>query len=305
MGRSRTGARGGPTSTSSLPERPRRRSPRPSRPRALREAGIAPARALGQHFLTDAGVVGRILAAAAITPDDNVVEVGPGLGVLTARLVGACGHLVAVELDRRLAARLSEQLADRPNVTIVQGDILALRPETLLGAARLPPEAPYRVVGNLPYNIGAAVLRHFLEAEHPPRDLLVMLQREVAQAMTASPGDLSLLGVSVQVYAQPRRLFDVRPRAFYPPPKVTSSVLRLDVRSEPLVPPAEREHFFAVVRAGFSAPRKQLRNALAQGLRRPAADVETLIIAAGVAPTLRPEDLTIDDWLRLSRQVEP
>lgn len=228
---------------------------------------------------------------------------GPGLGALTERLAAACGRLIAVELDARLAARLRERFRGRPSVTIVQADVLSLAPEELLAAGGLPPRAPYRVVGNLPYNIGAAVLRHFLEAEHPPRDLLVMLQREVAQAITAAPGGLSLLGVAVQVYAQPRRLFDVPARAFSPPPKVTSSVLRLTVRPAPLVPPEERERFFAVVRAGFAAPRKQLRNSLAQGLRCPPADVELAAGAAGIDPKLRPEDLGIDDWLRLSRRL--
>ena len=289
-------------STSSVPERARRRSSRPRRPRGLREAGVKPAKALGQHFLTDTGVVGRIVAAAELTPDDVVVEVGPGLGVLTERLAAAAGRVIAVELDRRLAERLQARFAGT-NVTIVQGDVLALRPEALLAAAGLAPEAPYCVVANLPYNIGAAALRHFLEADHPPRFLVVMLQREVAAAIAAAPGKLSLLAVSVQVYGQPRRLFNVAAKAFYPPPKVTSSVLRLDVRLQPLVPAAERDRFFAVLRAGFSAPRKQLRNALAQGLRRPPAAVEGAIEAAGVRPTLRPQELGIDDWLRLARAL--
>jgi 16S rRNA (adenine1518-N6/adenine1519-N6)-dimethyltransferase len=130
-----------------------------------------------------------------------------------------------------------------------------------------------------------------------------MLQREVAASMTARAGELSLLGVSVQVYAEARRLFNVQPRAFYPPPRVTSSVVRLDLRPSPLVPAEERERFFRVVRAGFSAPRKQLRNSLAQGLGLPPGEAASMIGAAGLDASVRPQKLSVDDWLQLSRQA--
>lgn len=269
----------------------------------MREAGVAPAKALGQHFLTDRSVVNRIVAAAELAAGDIVIEVGPGLGALTEALAREAGRVIAVELDTPLAERLRESLAVRQNVTVIQADILSRSPAELLGAVG-PADAPYAVIGNLPYNIGAAVLRHFLEAASPPRWLIVMLQREVAAAICAAPGDLGLLGVSVQVYAQPRRLFTVGPKAFYPPPKVTSAVIRLDVMPDPIVGKEEREHFFTVVRAGFSAPRKQLRNSLAQGLRRPPGDVERALTAAGVDATMRPQTLSIEDWRRLARHIE-
>ena len=188
-------------------------------------------------------------------------------------------------------------------MTLITADALALTPRDLLVDAGLPATEPYVVAGNLPYNIGAAVLRHFLESEQPPVRLVVMLQREVAAAIAAPPGEMGLLAVSVQAYATAKRLFNVPARAFQPPPKVVSSVIRLDLRPAPLVPAAERRRFFAVVRAGFSAPRKQLRNSLAQGLRRPAAEVVSAIEAASLDPTRRPADLDIDGWLRLSRQL--
>jgi 16S rRNA (adenine1518-N6/adenine1519-N6)-dimethyltransferase len=270
----------------------------------VRESGVRPAKALGQHFLTDRNIVSKIVAAAALARDDVVIEVGPGLGVLTERLVAVAGRVIAVELDRELASRLRERFANEPSVTVIERDILGQSPVALLEGAGLPPEMRYVVIGNLPYNIGAAVLRHFLEAQQLPSRLIVMLQREVAAAIVAAPGDLGLLGVSVQVYARPRRLFNVPARAFYPPPKVVSSVLSLEVLDEPLVPPTERDHFFAVVRAGFSAPRKQLRNSLAQGLRRSASEVVCNIEGAGIDPSVRPEDLSVDDWLRLAHAVE-
>jgi 16S rRNA (adenine1518-N6/adenine1519-N6)-dimethyltransferase len=271
----------------------------------VRESGLRPAKALGQHFLTDANVVSKIVAAAELTSETVVIEVGPGLGVLTERLVEAAGRTIAVELDRELAGRLRQRFAADPRLSVVEGDVLSTAPAALLGAAGLTASTPYVLVGNLPYNIGAAVLRHFLEAEPPPQRLIVMLQREVAAAIVAGPGELGLLGVSVQVYARPRRLFNVPARAFYPPPKVVSSVLSLEVRDVPLISLSDRDRFFTILRAGFSAPRKQLRNSLAQGLRRPAAAIVSGIEAAGIDPALRPEDLSIDDWLRLSRAVEP
>jgi 16S rRNA (adenine1518-N6/adenine1519-N6)-dimethyltransferase len=268
----------------------------------LRDAGVTPAKALGQHFLTDRNIVNRIVASAGPQPEAVVIEVGPGMGALTERLAESAGHVIAVEMDKRLAERLHETAGDK--VTVVQADILSRSPSQLLAAAGLRPDTAYQVIGNLPYNIGAAVLRHFLEAEHQPKVLAVMLQREVADAICARPGDLGLLGVSVQVYAEPRRLFSVSPRSFYPPPKVMSAVIRLDVRDEPLVGRDERDRFFIVVRAGFSAPRKQIRNTLAQGLRRQPADIEPALASAGIEPTARPQELSVEDWRRLAPQIE-
>jgi 16S rRNA (adenine1518-N6/adenine1519-N6)-dimethyltransferase len=206
-----------------------------------------------------------------------------------------------VELDTELAGRLREQGLE--NVTVVEGDALEVEPETLLEAAGLPPDAPYVLAGNLPYNVGTAIVRRFLEAAHQPRRLVVMLQKEVAEGMTAPEGELGLLGVSVQVYARARKLFNVPPRAFYPPPRVTSAVIRLDPHETPLIASDERERFFRIVRAGFSAPRKQLRNTVAQGLGLPPAVVAEAIEAEGLDPSLRPQQLRIEDWLRLSKRL--
>ncbi len=261
----------------------------------MREARVSPRKSLGQHFLTDWRIVSRIVEATRLTGGETVIEVGPGLGVLTERLAAAAGRLFAVEIDPELATRLRENLADRPSVSIVEADALTVEPESLVG------DAKYGVVGNLPYNAGTAILRHFLESKAPPAWLVVMLQREVVESIVAAPGRMSLVGVSVQVYAEARMLFAVPSRAFYPPPKVRSAVLRLDVREQPLVPADERERFFEVVRAGFSTPRKQVRNSLVNGLRVPAAVVEAALSKAGIDPSLRPAALSIDDWVRLAR----
>ncbi|HLF72054.1 MAG TPA: 16S rRNA (adenine(1518)-N(6)/adenine(1519)-N(6))-dimethyltransferase RsmA [Dehalococcoidia bacterium] len=290
------------TSSANRPSKPRR-TPRPHRPRELREGRIRPAKSLGQHFLTDRSVVNRIVEAAGIGPETVVVEVGPGLGHMTERLVEAAGRVIAVEVDAKLAQRLREKLPAE-NLSVVSADVLKTDPETLLSDAGVASGTPYIVVANLPYNIGAAVLRHFLESEWPPRSLIVMLQREVAQSITAGPGAMSVVGVANQVYATTKRLFSVSPRAFYPPPKVTSAVIRLDVRETPLIAPAERVHFFRVLRAGFSTPRKQLRNSLANGLDVSLDRASAAIFAARIDPRLRPQDLQLEDWLRLARRVE-
>lgn len=246
----------------------------------------------------------KIVAAADLTAATTVIEVGPGPGALTKELARDSGRLIAVELDRRFAARLREQFEVFKRVRIVEGDVLTLPPRWILSIGEADERAAYVVVGNLPYNAGAAILRHFLESDAPPTHMVVMLQREVAASIAAEPGDLGVLGVGVQVFAEVRRLFNVPPGAFNPPPKVVSTVLRLDVRDEPLVPRDEQDRFFRTVRAGFSTPRKQLRNSLANGLNREVTDLASAFEEAGIDATRRPEELTIEEWLRLSRELQ-
>ena len=264
----------------------------------------APLKSFGQHFLRDEGVLERIAAACELQPGDVVIEVGPGTGELTQRLLSRGARVVAVEIDARLCRLLRQRFAASHDFALIESDVLAAQPGVLLQRAGIQSGQPYMMAGNLPYNAGAAILRHFLEAAWPPQRLVVMLQREVARTICASQGGLSLLSIAVQVYAQPHSLFDVAPQAFEPAPRVVSTVLRLDMRPEPLVSADERERFFELVRAGFGTPRKQLRNALAGGLQlRPELALE-LLSAAGVDPSLRPGDLSIADWLALSRARE-
>jgi 16S rRNA (adenine1518-N6/adenine1519-N6)-dimethyltransferase len=256
-----------------------------------------PRKRLGQHFLTDRRILQRILAAARLSPSDTVVEVGAGRGILTESLAQAAGRVIAVEIDEALCEQMRLRLAPYPNVAIVCGDILALPPEELLAHADATP--PYVVVANLPYYIASAVLRRFLEAQTPPRQLIVMVQAEVAESMSAEPGRMGLLSVATQFYAQARILFYVPPRAFRPPPKVRSAVVRLDVRSQPAVAIDDREAFFRLVRAGFAAPRKQLRNVLALGLGLEPAAAEVLLAAAAIDAQRRAQTLSMEEWARL------
>ena len=262
----------------------------------LRDLGLSPRKALGQHFLVSPGVLTRILDAADIAPGDAVVEVGPGLGVLTRGLVdrGAC--VTAVELDDEMAAALARSFADQDRVRILHADARTVD----LGSLAAPGE-PYMVVANLPYYAATPIVRRFLEAERPPQRLVVTVQREVARSMVATPGDLGLLGLGVQFYGSPRIVATIRPGAFYPPPKVTSAVVRIDLHSEPLLPPSQREGFFALARAAFSAPRKQLRGGLSHALNRPPDAVADLLRKGAVDPTRRPQTLALDEWAALYR----
>ncbi len=263
----------------------------------LRRHGIRPNKGLGQHFLASEGVLKKIADAAGLTPEDVVVEVGPGVGTLTRWLARSAGEVVAVELDEAILPALREYLSGVGNVRIVQGDILDLPAERLV-----PPDRRYKVVANLPYYITSAAIRHFLEDPHPPDLMVLTVQWEVARRMSASPPKMSLLAVSVQVYGEAEVLFRVPAGAFYPPPKVDSGVVRIRRRPVPLVPPDERKRFFRVVKAGFSQRRKQLHNALSGGLGLPSSEVKEAMLRAGIQPRRRAETLSVEEWLRLSRE---
>jgi 16S rRNA (adenine1518-N6/adenine1519-N6)-dimethyltransferase len=256
-------------------------------------------RALGQHWLADRRVLGRIARSARVEPGDTVVEVGAGPGALTELLAARASRLIAVEVDSRLAAGLRERFSRRDNVSVVEADVLALDPEETL--SRGGGGLPYVVVGNLPYAIGSAIVRHFLAARAQPRWLLVTLQAEVARNMAAAPGAMSYLSVETQYYAEPTLLFEIPPLAFRPPPKVRSALLRLETRRGAGVLVDDREAFFRLAQAGFAAPRKQLRNALAVGLRCPPAEAERLLAEAGIEPARRAQTLSLEEWAALYR----
>jgi len=245
----------------------------------------------------DRRILARIARAADFTPDDTVIEVGAGTGLLTALLAQRASRLIAVEVDPDLAAALRERFRGRDSVSVLEADILALAPEEILSESR--GRLPYVVAGNLPYSIGSAIVRHFLAARAQPRWLLVTLQAEVARNMAAGPGRMSFLSVETQYYAEPRVLFDIPPGAFRPPPKVVSALLRLDTLDRTAVEVDDREAFFRLVQAGFAAPRKQLRNALAIGLRCRPAEAEAMLVEARLDPVRRAQTLTLDEWAAL------
>jgi 16S rRNA (adenine1518-N6/adenine1519-N6)-dimethyltransferase len=287
----------------------------------LKRHGLHLKKGLGQNFLADPVHLDRIVAAAELTPGDVVVEVGPGVGTLTARLASQAGRVVAVELDASLLPALHETLTPYDNVTIVQGDILQLDPGqwSIVNSqwpivddqpSDLSDSLPiancqltidhYKVVANLPYYITSAAIRHLLTAKRPPTLLVLTVQREVAQRIVARPPDMSLLAVSVQFYAQPEIVARIPAGAFYPPPKVDSAILRLRPWPQPSVDVPDVDAFFTVARAGFSQRRKQLRNALRANLELPQHQIDAMLSAAGIDAQRRAETLTLAEWAQLA-----
>ena len=255
-------------------------------------------KSLGQHFLTDGRTAGRILDAADLTPDDLVVEIGPGRGVLTKRLVERVKRVVAIELDGELAAALPSRLGFPDNLTCIEADARDVDLTEIIA-----PETRYKVVANLPYYAASFIVRQLLESQPKPDVLVVMVQQEVAKNMAAQPGDMRVLSVATQFYAQVKMVCSVPPKYFRPSPKVNSSVIRLSVLPEPAVEVASEEDFFQVVRAGFAAPRKQIRNSLSQGLAIDPAAAGQILERAGIDATRRPQTLDIPEWASIYRAM--
>jgi 16S rRNA (adenine1518-N6/adenine1519-N6)-dimethyltransferase len=261
-------------------------------------------KSLGQHFLIDKQALDRIVAAAELTPQDVVIEVGPGLGVLTKELAKRAGRVIAVEADGGMASALKEVVTDSSNITIVNSDVLQIDPGSLVAELGLEDVSlRYKVVANIPYYITSAILRYFLEAPCKPSMMVVMVQKEVGKAIVAQPGDMSILAVSVQFYGKPAIVGHVTSRSFYPPPKVDSVILRIDLYEQPQVSVSGTSEFFRVVRAGFSAPRKQLRNSLAQGLGISALESADMLERANIDSKRRAETLNLQEWARICEET--
>ena len=261
----------------------------------LRRYRLSARKGLGQHFLVAEGIIPRLLEAACLSADDTVIEVGPGLGFLTRELAQKAGRVHAVELDARLAELLEAELTGFTNVSVLNADILEVDVKKLTGVR------PYKVVANLPYYITSPILRYFLENEARPELMVVMVQKEVAEVIAAPPGRRSLLTAGVLFYGRPEIVTTVPASAFHPAPEVDSVVLKITAHPEPLLPTASAGSFFTLVRAGFSANRKQIANSLAKGLGLPKADVTALLGKAGINPSRRAETLEMEEWRALWR----
>ena len=262
--------------------------------RILRERNIRPSRAMGQNFLVDARIAARMADVAGILPDDVVVEIGPGMGILTRELLARGARVIGVELDHDLAAFLREDLRDVPTFTLVEQDARYVDVSALTAGRR------YQVVANLPYSVATVIIRHFMESPTPPARMTVMVQREVAERMTAGPPEMSLLGLAVGLYADATIAFIVPPDVFLPPPKVESAVVILEVR--PTLPgdATLRARMFELATMAFQRKRKTVGNGLAMGLGMPKSEVEAALRSSGIDPMRRPQTLGVDEWLRLA-----
>jgi 16S rRNA (adenine1518-N6/adenine1519-N6)-dimethyltransferase len=309
----------------------------------LRQFNLRPKKSLGQNFLADEHALKQIVRAADITPDDVVLEIGPGLGSLTCFLSDAARHVIAVEIDRTLLPPLRSVLAGRSNVSIIEGDILKLDPTELLSEsslrggqgptkqppdqaneiASLPSTAPhasrdaalvgtlamtppmhYKVVANIPYYITSAIIRHLLEADIKPQSIVLTIQQEVAQRIIAQPDDMNLLAVSVQFYGIPRIVQRIPAGAFYPAPAVDSAVVRIDLPDQPRVAVTNVDLFFKAAKAGFGQKRKQLHNSLSAGLPLQHEQIMQALNETGIDPKRRAETLTLEEWGKLTGVVE-
>ena len=272
----------------------------------LDKYNLRPRKELGQHFLADPNILRKIVEAADLSPETVVLEIGPGLGMLTRWLAEAADRVLAVELDEGMIGVLREELAYLPNLELVQGDILQLDPAALIGDPTSSDlgSTPlgYTVVANLPYYITSAAIRHLLEAEPPPNRLVLTVQLEVARRIVAEPGDMSLLAVSVQFYGRPRIIAKIPAGAFAPPPKVDSAVVRIDTYGAPQVDVPDVEVFFRVARAGFAQKRKQIKNALGAGLGLPPEEVAAVMARTGIEPQRRAQTLSLVEWAALARE---
>ncbi len=254
---------------------------------------LRPHKGLGQNFLSDDTVLAGIADAAGIPEHASVLEVGPGLGSLTRHLAARAERVVTVELDKDLIPVLRKELADCPNIEIVEGDILEFSPDEYFK------DEDYYVAANIPYYITSAVIRHLLEGKARPKQLALTVQKEVAERICAAPGKLSLLALSVQVYGKADIPMIIPASAFYPEPKVDSAVVRIELYDEPLIPAAEMDEFFDLAKAGFGQKRKTLRNAFSSNLHLSSAEAEAYLQKAGIDPMRRAETLTIPEWKQL------
>lgn len=254
---------------------------------------IQPKRSKGQNFLVSSSVYDDIVIAAEINAKDEILEVGPGLGFLTVKLVKAAKRVVAVELDDKLAAYVQSGFAatDQENIKIINQDILKFNPS-------LEFEGSYKIVANLPYNITSIFLRSVLSSPKKPELLVLMLQEEVANRIIAEPGKMSLLALSVQHYAQAEIVHLVPAHNFWPEPKVNSAVIRLRLKSQKFSP-ADDKLFFRLLKAGFSAKRKMLKNNLAGGLKLSTEETSEILSKSKINNKIRAEDLSLEDWYKL------
>lgn len=260
--------------------------------RLLADHNLQAKKSLGQNFLFDEHVLERIVDAADITKGDQVLEVGPGLGSLTKHLALRAGRVVAVELDSRFLPILQTEMAGYDNVELVHGDILDQNPASFFQGA-------YKVVANVPYYITGAILRHTLSAERKPKLMVMTVQKEVAQRITALPPHMSLLSVSVQYYGQAQILFDIKAGAFWPRPDVDSAVVRIDIMPRSDAELAQEQAFFRIVRVGFSQKRKQLQKNLRQ-LVLDKTEIATALNKVGIDGSRRAETLSISEWQALT-----
>jgi 16S rRNA (adenine1518-N6/adenine1519-N6)-dimethyltransferase len=257
--------------------------------RTLKAYGAAANKDLGQHFLIDKKALESIVDAAEIQPSEKIIEIGPGMGILTQELCKQAKEVLALEVDRNMIPIVKTTCIKHKNLKVEHADVLRYDTNQL---------GQYKVVANVPYYITSAILKLFLEADNKPEELVLLVQREVAERVCAKPSRMSILAISVQFYGNPK-IVEIVPRAsFFPAPKVDSAILKVRVYKKPLFD-VDRRIFFRIVKAGFGEKRKQLINSLSGGLLIRKDVVEEMLKKAGINPHARAESLAMIDWYNL------
>lgn len=247
---------------------------------------------LGQHWLYDEASLQAMCDLAEVQPGDFVLEIGPGLGTLTDYLTQRARDVLAVEFDAELANDLPDRV-EAENLEVVHQDILKF------DLTSLPPD--YKVIANIPYYLTSNLVRVLSESTNPPQSVTLLIQKEVAERIAAGPGSMSLLSVTSQMYFEPKLGPIVGAELFTPPPKIDSQIIHLKRRPEPLYGDMDSRHLFRLVKAGFSNRRKTLLNSLSAGLQLSKEDTKVLLEKSGIDAGKRPQELSLEDWISLSR----
>lgn len=275
----------------------------------LKQNGLWAKKALGQNFLVDRKVLDRIVEAAELSPSDTVLEIGPGLGVLTEELVGKAGEVLAIEKDEKLAKILNNELGimNKGNIKIINNDALEFEPSNYNLKPENPEGAPqsrgYKLVANIPYYITSKILQKFLSGENKPSLIVLLVQKEVAERICASRGGHSLLSISVQYYGKPEIIATVPRTSFFPAPEVNSAILRIKIQPDRIQNPASEKEFFKMVRAGFRARRKTLFNNLKAGTDLGGGQIEEILDKMGIASNARAQELNLRQWQELTDSI--
>ena len=264
--------------------------------------GIKPSKRLGQNFLIDKNVVKKIIKAAELHSKDIVLEIGPGIGALTKEIAKKTGKVIAVEKDQRMVEILKKTLKDFKNIEIINQDILKFQITNYKLQINLKSKIQnYKLIANLPFYITAPVIRRFLESKYPPKEMVLIVQKEVAQRICSKSPKMNILAISVQFYAKPKIISYISKKSFWPQPKVDSAIIKIVPQKKHK--DVDVDLFFKIVKAGFSHPRKQLANNLTNGLKLNKQEVNDLLLKNNVKPSQRAETLAVQDWINLFNSI--
>jgi len=274
----------------------------------LHQYGIKPSKGKGQNFLISQNVIKKIIEAADLKKEDCILEIGPGFGILTEELLKTCQKVLAVELDKNLVFFIRKKFKGAKNLIILENDILKIKNEGIVKLLNCQ-NAGYKVVANLPYAITKPIIKKFLTYKPKPKEMVILVQKEVAQKIAAKPGQMSLLSLSVQVYGQIKIIDYVAKSNFYPQPEVDSAILKIRLWPQFFAPEIvkflgekgkfDEKNFWQIVKFGYSSPRKQLQNNLAAGLKLSKNEVKKALKLANLNEKIRAQELTLQNWVFL------